>query len=147
MSKWISVKEEMPDLGQEVLAAFVCWDDLIFQRTLGFDGEEWTDWNGELHSSVIAWQPLPSTDELELKQKVMKKIKYRLIESINNATSGNNKKYIIEKRKSFLWFSWWSQNYLFDVECCYESYDKDYMINMLSILRGEKNWIKKKVIK
>jgi hypothetical protein len=73
--------------------------------------------------------------------------KYRLIESINNAAGGNNKKYIIEKRKRFLIWTWWSQDYLFDaVFCCHESYDKDDMLNMLSILRGEKNWVDKKVI-
>ena len=73
--------------------------------------------------------------------------KYRLVESINNAARGNNKKYIIEKRKRFLIWTWWSQDYLFDaVFFCYESYDKDDMLNMLSILRGEKNWVEKKVI-
>tara|TARA_R110000796_G_scaffold216983_1_gene333005 strand:+ start:242 stop:472 length:231 start_codon:yes stop_codon:yes gene_type:complete len=73
--------------------------------------------------------------------------KYRLVESINNAARGNNKKYIIEKRKRFLIWTWWSQDYLFDaVFCCHESYDKDDMLNMLSILRGEKNWVDKKVI-
>ena len=73
--------------------------------------------------------------------------KYRLVESINNAAGGNNKKYIIEKRKRFLIWTWWSQDYLFDpVYLCYESYDKNYMLNMLSILRGEKNWVEKKVI-
>ena len=41
------------------------------------------------------------------------KQKYRLIESINNAVGGNNKKYIIEKRKRFLFWTWWSQDYLF----------------------------------
>lgn len=75
-----------------------------------------------------------------------KKQKYRLIESINNAVGGNNKKYIIEKRKRFLFWEWWSQDYLFDVQGCYDSYDKNDMLNMLSILRGEKNWIDTKVI-
>lgn len=75
-----------------------------------------------------------------------KKQKYRLIESINNTVGGNNKKYIIEKQKRFLFWAWWSQNYLFDVQGCYESYDKNDMLNMLSILRGEKNWIDTKVI-
>ena len=72
--------------------------------------------------------------------------KYRLVESTNNAVGGNNL-YIIEKRKRFLFWTWWSQDYLFDaVYCCYESYDKDDMLNMLSILKGEKNWVDKKVI-
>ena len=76
-----------------------------------------------------------------------KKQKYRLIESINNAVSGNNKKYIIEKRKRFLFWDWWSQDYLFDpVFCCYESYNKDDMLNILSILISEKNLIDTKVI-
>jgi len=71
---------------------------------------------------------------------------YRLVESINNAVGGNNKKYIIEKRKRFLFWTWWSQDYLFDVQGCYESYNKEDMLNMLSILRGEKNWTDKKII-
>jgi len=77
-----------------------------------------------------------------------RKQKYRLIESINNAVGGNNKKYIIEKRKRFLFWTWWSQDYLFDGfgYCCYESYDKNDMLNMLSILRGEKNWIDTKIV-
>jgi hypothetical protein len=76
-----------------------------------------------------------------------KKQKYRLIESINNAVGGNNKKYIIEKRKRFLFWTWWSRDYLFAaVFCCYESYDKNDMLNMLSILRGEKNWTDTKVV-
>ncbi len=80
--------------------------------------------------------------------KIMKnkKQKYRLIQSINNAVGGNNKKYIIEKRRRFLFWTWWSQNYLFDVEGCYESYNKEHMLNMLNILRGEKNWCDKEVI-
>ena len=72
--------------------------------------------------------------------------KYRLIESINNAVGGNNKKYIIEKRKRFLFWTWWSQDYLFNIQGCHESYDKDDMLNMLSILRGEKNWIDTKIV-
>ena len=77
----------------------------------------------------------------------MENKKYRLIESVNNAVGGKNKKYIIEKRKRFLFWSWWSQNYLFDTGfCCYESYNKDDMLNMLSILRCEKNWIDTKII-
>ena len=76
-----------------------------------------------------------------------KKQKYRLIESTNNALSANNKKYIIEKRKRFLFWTWWSQDYLFDaVFRCHQSYDKNDMLNMLSILRGEKNWVDTKVI-
>tara|TARA_R110002020_G_scaffold454902_1_gene670885 strand:- start:187 stop:426 length:240 start_codon:yes stop_codon:yes gene_type:complete len=73
--------------------------------------------------------------------------KYRLIECINNAVNGNNKKYIIEKRKRFLFWNWWSQDYLFDVQGCYDSYHKDYMLTMLSILNGEKKWTETKVIK
>lgn len=76
----------------------------------------------------------------------MKMANYRLVESINNAVGGNNKKYIIEKRKRFLFWAWWSQDYLFDVQGCYESYNKEDMLNMLSILRGEKNWTDKKII-
>lgn len=76
----------------------------------------------------------------------MKMVNYRLVESINNAVGGNNKKYIIEKRKRFLFWAWWSQDYLFDVQGCYESYNKEDMLNMLSILRGEKNWTDKKII-
>ena len=67
MDKWILVDDRLPDNGQEVLAAFVGWDDIIFQRTLGCDneGEEWSDWNGQEYSKVIAWKPLPSDKNLK----------------------------------------------------------------------------------
>lgn len=71
--------------------------------------------------------------------------KYRLIESINNARSRDTK-YIIEKRKRFLFWVWWSRDYLFDVMGCYYSYNKDEMLNMLSILNGKKSWFETKVI-
>lgn len=73
--------------------------------------------------------------------------KYRLIEQINNAAGGNNKLYIIEKHKTFLFWSWWSQDYLCDpVFCNYESYNKEEMLNMMKILEGKKNWYDRKVI-
>ena len=61
MDKWILISDRLPDNGQEVLAAFVGWDDLIFQRTLEYDNEnnEWFDWSGIDYYTVLAWQPLP----------------------------------------------------------------------------------------
>mgnify|MGYP003654795070 CR=1 FL=1 len=67
MNKWILVKDRLPENGIEVLAAFVGWDDIIFQRTLEYDNDhkEWGDWNGEEYNSVIAWQPLPCDKDLK----------------------------------------------------------------------------------
>ncbi len=67
MDKWILISDRLPDNGQEVLAAFVGWDDLIFQRTLEYDNEnnEWSDWNGIDYYTVIAWQPLPDDKHLK----------------------------------------------------------------------------------
>lgn len=67
MNKWILVENRLPENGIDVLAAFVGWDDIIFQRTLEYDneGEEWSDWNGQEYSKVIAWQPLPSDKNLK----------------------------------------------------------------------------------
>ena len=75
-----------------------------------------------------------------------KKQKYRLIEQINNAIGGNNKTYVIEKNVRFLFWSWWSQNYLADVVSCYESYDKNDMLNMLDILNKKKKWIERRIV-
>ena len=74
-----------------------------------------------------------------------KQKKYRLIESINNVTGSRT--YIIEKRRRFLFWTWWSQDYLFDVQGRYDSCNKDDMLNMLSILNGELKWTEAKVIK
>jgi hypothetical protein len=74
------------------------------------------------------------------------KAKYRLVKEVNNAAYVTD--YVIEKRKKFLWFEWWSTNYLFDIDGCYsfsESNEKE-ALNMLSILNGEKEWIHKTVI-
>jgi len=75
-----------------------------------------------------------------------KKKKYRLIEQTNNAVGGNNKTYVIEKNVRFLFWTWWSQNYLPDVVGCYESYDKNAMLNMLDILNKKKKWIERRII-
>ena len=74
--------------------------------------------------------------------------RYRVVEQINNALGGNNKKYIIEKHKRFLFWTWWSRDYLFDaVYCCFESYDKADMENMYEILIGNKKWAERTVIR
>ena len=66
MNKWILTKDELPSQGVEVLAVFVGWDDLLFQRTLEYDNEnnEWSDWNGIDYHEVIAWMPLPEDNHL-----------------------------------------------------------------------------------
>jgi len=75
-----------------------------------------------------------------------KKQKYRLIEQTNNAVGGNNKTYVIEKNVRFLFWTWWSQNYLPDVISCYESYNKNDMLNMLDILNKKKKWIERRIV-
>ena len=66
MDKWILISDRLPDNGVDVLAAFVGWDDIIFQRTLEYDNEnnEWSDWNGIDYYTVLAWQPLPCCNGL-----------------------------------------------------------------------------------
>jgi|18_taG_2_1085343.scaffolds.fasta_scaffold203762_1 hypothetical protein len=70
--------------------------------------------------------------------------KYRLISQVNNACNPPYELYIIEKRKRFLFWTWWSQDYLFDrVYCCYEYHSLEEAKNMMEILTGRKKWIVK----
>lgn len=73
--------------------------------------------------------------------------KYRLIEKTNNAFVEPYVTYEIEKFKKFLFWSWWSTNYLPDVETSYTFNDLEDAKNFCSILNKEKNWIDRKVIK
>lgn len=72
-------------------------------------------------------------------------MKYRLIKQVNNAANGFTT-YVIEKKVRFLFWTWWSRNYLFDIDGCHEFTEEDKAINMLSILNKEKQWMVKHVI-
>lgn len=72
-------------------------------------------------------------------------MKYRLIKKVNNAADGFIT-YIIEKRIRFLFWSWWSTNYLFDVVGCYEFNKLQDALNMIDILNGKKVWYSKTVM-
>lgn len=65
-SEWILVKDRLPPKDEEVLIAFMGWDDMVFCRVAELCSllEEWTDWTGESYKGVIAWQELPSTTHL-----------------------------------------------------------------------------------
>lgn len=76
----------------------------------------------------------------------MKQNKYRLIEKTNNAFIRPHVTYEIEKRVKFLWFKWWSTEYLHDVEGSYTFNRLDEAKNFLSILNKEKKWVDKKEI-
>ena len=57
---WISVEDRLPENDDDVLAVFVGWDDLKFQRVLDYDrdADEWSDWRGDEYKTVIAWRTL-----------------------------------------------------------------------------------------
>lgn len=77
--------------------------------------------------------------------KENREIKFRLIERVNNMTSPPFKSYVIQKRKIFLFWSWWSENYLFSDEyTCYKFYKKRQAVNMMDILTGKKKMFEEK---
>ncbi len=63
-------------------------------------------------------------------------MKYRLIKTNNNVDHITS--YFIEKRVNILFVGFWIR--------WYSSYDEKESINMLAILKGEKNWCDKTVI-
>ena len=72
--------------------------------------------------------------------------KYRLVQKTNNAFIKPYVTYEIEKLRKFLFWKWWSNNYLHDVEGSYTFHKIDEAKNFLSILNKEKQWVDKKII-
>lgn len=56
-TKWISVKDNMPVVGEEVLACDLDGD--VYITYLHTDGKWGFDYNGNKIKNIIAWQPLP----------------------------------------------------------------------------------------
>lgn len=48
------------------------------------------------------------------------------------------KKYIIEKKQKFLFWQWWSRNYLYNINGCYVVDEKNTANRILKILTGDK---------
>lgn len=71
---------------------------------------------------------------------------YRLIENINNATKPKYTTYVIEKKVRFFFWTWWSTNYLWDVNGCYSYNTIEEAVNMMRILTGKIAWNSKKII-
>lgn len=71
-SKWISVKERMPEYDEEVFVLFEYRGDILIS-TSSYSGE--TDWcHG--YSIILAWMPIPSFDEiLEANKDVLQRLK------------------------------------------------------------------------
>lgn len=72
--------------------------------------------------------------------------KYRLVKKTNNAFIKPYVTYEIEKFRKFLFWKWWSTDYLHDVEGSYTFNKVDDAKNFLSILNKEKQCVSKKVI-
>lgn len=72
--------------------------------------------------------------------------RYRLIKKTNNAFKKPYVTYEIEKLKKFLFWEWWSDDYLHDVEGSYTFSDLEDAKNFLSILNKEKQWVSKEII-
>jgi hypothetical protein len=73
--------------------------------------------------------------------------RYRLVEYKNNFT--NITSYIIEKRKRFLFWEWWSINYLWTcayMDSNYNSFNRADMERKLKVLNGELEHTEKRVI-
>lgn len=67
-------------------------------------------------------------DNLKLRKK--RAGSYRMV-------SVNDEKHIIEKKKKFLCWKWWSRNYLYDINGCYIVDDEDTAKRILKILTKE----------
>lgn len=75
-----------------------------------------------------------------------KENKYRLVKDTNNMCRPPNVDYVIEKRVRFLFWTWWSRDYLFDVSGRYSTKDLHDAQNRLAILNGEKEWVSTEVL-
>ena len=60
--EWISVNDKLPKHEEDVLCAFLGWDNITFQRVLSYDTENevWYDWEGNCYRKITHWMELPS---------------------------------------------------------------------------------------
>ena len=89
------------------------------------------------------------TDSVTFANKSNKEKKYRLVETINHMSKTPITTYVIEKKKKFLFWSWWSDNYLWTFKggnTCYILYTIEDAMNTLKILNGEKEQFERKII-
>lgn len=52
--------------------------------------------------------------------------------------SDNENKHVIEKKKKFFCWKWWSRSYLYDIKGCYVVEDKDTAKRIVKILTENK---------
>lgn len=74
---------------------------------------------------------------------------YRLVRETNNMEMPRIVRLVIQKHRKFLFWSWWSENYIPGGKACYafcgsEEYTAK---NCLDILNGKREWITTEIIK
>lgn len=65
MSKWISVKERLPEEGKEVLVYIPKYIQQYFIAFLSLKNSEWSNRYCANMEEITHWQPLPSRPEDE----------------------------------------------------------------------------------
>lgn len=65
MSKWISVKERLPEEGKEVLVYIPKYIQQYFIAFLSLKNSEWSNRYCANMEEITHWQPLPSPPEDE----------------------------------------------------------------------------------
>lgn len=71
--------------------------------------------------------------------------KYRVVKETNNMSNPPFTAYVVEKHVRFLFWTWWSQNYLYDPYGHYRASTEEEAQNTCAILNGEKEWVSRVV--
>lgn len=73
-SPWISVKERLPEYGEEVLVLYEYRGQVVICTTKYFEESNW--YYG--YSKILAWMPIPTFDQiLEANKDVLQRLKDR----------------------------------------------------------------------
>lgn len=73
---------------------------------------------------------------------------YRIVKETNNMCTPPHTTYLIEKRRTFLFWSWWSRAYVMDGSDygCFNSNSLQTIKQQYEVLIGNKEWYEKQVV-